>query len=407
MAKRRIGEKPLSELVTCFSALSDPRVRGRCKHLLIDVVVIAICAVLCGAESCLEFEVFAQQKESWLRRFLSLPSGIPSHDTFLRVLSLVDPNEMEKIFADWVRSIVDRRDLRTVSLDGKSVQGTGSGFNTGHRPLHLVSAYCHELGLSIAQSESPGTGSGEAEAALDVLGCLDIRDVLVMADAGLAIHRVVSRIREKKGHYLVALKGNQKFYLQQTQERFESAMKLDHCQSQDSGHGRKETRQCSVLEASSKELDPKFFEQWPGLKTLIRVCRIREEKDGRYSVQRTGKDGKQSYEKNRNQGGVTRSEEISYYLSSKKLGAEEALREIRKHWGIENGLHWILDVAFGEDDWPVRAKQAARNLSLIRKIGFNLIRQSKTSGSIRGRMKSAGWNNEFLELLVFGRKFDA
>lgn len=406
MAKR-VQSSNIAELALLLAGISDPRVEGRSKHLLIDVIVISICALLCGAESCVDFESFARSKEGWLRKFLKLPAGIPSHDTFLRLLSIVEPEEMEKIFSIWAQSIVDSKEMRSISLDGKSIQGTGGGFNTNLRALHVVNVYCHDLGLCLAQSESSGTGTGEAEAALTVMDCLNLEGILVMADAGLAIHRVAKKIREKKGHYLVPLKGNQRFYLERVDAQFKAAKKLKSSRSKDSAHGRKEQRTCSVIEASPETLDAKFFEQWPDLQTLIRVDRTREEVDKRHALQTTGQDGKQTYERNENQGGFRTTQETIYFLSSQRLSAEEAGREVRKHWGIENGLHWVLDVAFGEDDCLVRAKRASRNLSLIRKISFNLIRNSATSGSIKGRMKSAGWNNAYLEKIVFGENFDA
>ena len=393
--KKKLKETELFKLVRAFSAIHDPRVKKRSKHKLIDVLVISICAVLCGAESAVDIEEFGQEKEEWLKRFLELPNGIPSHDTFSRVLSLIAPQEVEKTFSLWSTSITEGA-LKSVSVDGKTVEGTGA-FKL--RPLHLVSAFAHETGLSLMQSQASGTGSGEAEAALVCLGQLDLKGTLVMADAGLAIHRMAAEVRIQGGDYLVPIKRNQRFYLERIIEKFQGAKKADRAHIKESHRGREEERECLVIGAT--DLDEKFYAQWPGVKTLIELNRRRQTKDERITVQKRDQDGRNYYEKNEEK--VRVKEEKVYYLSSRKLNAKEALVETRKHWGIENKCHWVLDVAFNEDDWRTRDKKLARNLSVLRKVGFNLIKKSPTEGSVRRRIKRAGWSEKFLETLVFGR----
>ena len=397
---KNLRKDQLSDLIECLQFVEDPRVLGRSKHLLIDILVISVCACLCGAEGVLEIEAFGRQKEDWLKLFLELPNGIASHDTIARVLSLVDPVQMEIAFGEWVQGILlGQEKIKSLSLDGKSTRGTQRKFSHGTRPLLVVSAYAHELGLSLMQSESPSSGLAEAEAALDCLKVLDIKGITVMADAGIAVKKVIHQIREQKGHYIVPVKGNHPAHLQEIID-YLALNKSGSNTTFDQGHGKKEERTCRVLPA---KMTDKFLDYWKDAKTVVEITRVRFEKDKRFIVQKTGSDGKQYYEMNDNE--TKRTEWTTYYVSSRKLNAKEALSETRKHWQIENNLHWVLDVAFREDHCTVRAKKLARSLSLVRKIALNIIRSSKTKGSVRVRMKNAGWNNNFLENLVFGRNF--
>lgn len=400
--KKDSNSNQVAELIECLQFVEDPRVVARSKHLLIDILVISICAVLSGAESVLDIEMFGKEKEKWLRQFLKLPSGIPSHDTIARVLSLIDPIEMEIAFQEWVASVIDQKKIQSISLDGKSTRGTERTFNQGNKGLHMVSAYSHELGLALMEIDSEGRGGGEGPAAVECINSLDLTGVMVLADAGLATKRVVHGIREKKGDYLVPIKRNQALSLETIESFFlthKESVKL--ASDNNLGHGRFEERICSLL--SADDLNEKFKSQWLDVKVALKVERRRTTEDKRYFVQTKDSSGKHSYEKNDQEIRITT--EATYYVSSRKLTAKQALVEVRKHWGIENKLHWILDVAFGEDDWTIRSKTLARSLSLIRKIAFNMIKGSKSKGSVRLRMKQAGWNNAFLEKILFGEQF--
>ena len=393
---RKVSEEELSDLVHVLKEVEDPRVEGRCKHLLIDILIITVCAVLCRAESIAEIEEFGQVKFEWLSRFLDLPHGIPSHDPIARVLYLIDPEQLELLFNQWVMSTIKGK-LKTISIDGKSSKGTDRRFNGKHRPLHMVSAYSHEFGLSLCQSASKSSGNAEVEAAKECIKQLDLRNVTVLADAGLNSKKIISQIREQKGHYIVPIKTNHKRRLQELDELFTSYTGTSST-TIDRGHARYERRKCRVL--SVQKMSDRFKEKWVDAKSVFVITRKRREKDKRYVLQKTGEDGKQYYE--RNTGEFRESETQTYFVSSKKLTADQALVEARKHWGIENKLHWVLDVAFQEDNWTVKAKRVARNLSSVRKIALNIIRSNTSKGSIRIKMKRAGWNESFLEELVFG-----
>lgn len=388
----------LIELTEALQFVEDPRVQGRVKHLLVDVLVIAICGVLCGAEGIYEIEMFGKAKEKWLRKFLDLPAGIPSHDTIARVMSLVNPDELERVFREWVADVLGgQKSLKSLSLDGKSSNGTERGFNKAHRPLHVVSAYSHDRGLTLCQAESKSSGLAEAEAAIDCLKALSLKGVTVMADAGIATKKVLAQVCLQQGRYVVPIKGNNKPSLTEIEEIFEKAAGAKASQ-EDAAHGRKEKRSCEVL--PSKGMSQTFKDKWPNCRTVFAIRRIRDDKDKRFFLQKTGDDGKQYYEKN--DGEVKRTDVTTYYVASLDLTPDQALKEVRKHWQIENGLHWILDVAFKEDDWTVKAKKLARNLSLVRRIALNLVRSSNTKGSVRSRMKKASWSTDFLEQLLFG-----
>ena len=206
MAKK-IDSHQLDELIECFRSVKDPRVPGRSKHLFIDIIVISVCAVLCGAESVTEIEEFSVSKEDWLKKYLQLSNGVPSYDTIARVLSIVDSIELEKAFSSWIKIIIEDEQLtKTISIDGKCSAGTERSINRGKKPLLMVSAYSHELGLSLVEKRADELG--EVDATLSCLEVLNLQDVLVTVDAGIGVHKVAEKIREKKGDYLVPLKGN-------------------------------------------------------------------------------------------------------------------------------------------------------------------------------------------------------
>jgi predicted transposase YbfD/YdcC len=387
----------LVELVKLIkTTVHDPRVQGRSKHLLIDIIVITICAVLCAAESVSEIEDFAVERESWLRKYLQLPNGIPSHDTFSRVLSIVDTKQMQIAFSRWTLAQGVVR-TKSISLDGKCSKGTERSFNRGKQALKIVSAYAHDLGLSLV--ESSVEGGSEIDAALACLELLDLKGILVQVDAGIGVHRVVSEVRNKRGDYLVPLKSNQWHSRDEVETCLEKRKsRLNTAQTEDEGaHGRDERRSCALLTIG--KMSETFQTQWPDAKTIFSVTRERVEDDKRYVIQQTGEDKKQSYRLNNND--LKYSVEVIHYVSSRKLNAAQALKEVRSHWGIENKVHWVLDVAFREDNWAVRSKSLAQKLSLIRKIAFNIVRQTPGKGGIRRRMKRASWNVEHLESMIF------
>jgi predicted transposase YbfD/YdcC len=371
----------LEALITAFARIKDPRCDWKVEHKLLDILVIAVCAVLAQAGSFEDIVLYGRCKRDWLRRFLELPGGIPSHDTFRRVLMLVDPARFERCFLDWVRAVFrpEADGPRQIAIDGKTVRRSFDRQN-GRSPLHLVSAFAVEQGLVLAQ-RAVGTKQGELTALPELLDGLDLRGCLVSLDALACRPEIAGQITARGGDYLLALKGNQKKAHAAvkdwfTANAFTRGATLRPCfDAFDESHGRLVRRRVFAR----TELEPFVaLRPWPGLATVLAVETIRS---------RNGS------------GKVTA--EIRYHLSSSRLPPERLAVAIRAHGSIENGLHWVLDVGFNEDMSRVRERTAARNLALLRKIALNLARADTTlKASLKGKRKSAAWHDRFMATLI-------
>jgi predicted transposase YbfD/YdcC len=373
----------LDALVKELAAIEDPRCEWRVEHRLLDILVIAVCAVLGEAESFEDIALYGRCKEAWLRGFLALPNGIPSHDTFRRVLMLVDPDAFERSFLGWVRAVFRPEEgaPRQVAIDGKTVRRSFDRKH-GRSPLHLVSAYATEGGIVLAQRATETKG-GELAVIPELLDGLALAGCLVSLDA-LACHPAIAgHIAGRGGDYLLALKGNRKKAHAEVRDWFATnafalGAPLRPCSDAfDDGHGRLVRRRvfaCPDIGVFATLKD------WPGLRAVLAVETIR------------GIPGR---------GKVTA--EIRHYLSSAELPPAALAAAIRNHWRIENGLHWILDVTFREDASRVRERTAARNLALLRKIVLNLARADTTlKASLKGKRKYAGWDDTFMATLIAG-----
>jgi predicted transposase YbfD/YdcC len=373
----------LEALITELEAIEDPRCGWKVEHRLIDVLVIAVCAVLGEAESFEDIALYGRCKRDWLQRFLELRGGIPSHDTFRRVLMLVDPDRFERCFLGWVRSVFqpDTTAPRQIAIDGKTVRGSFDRKH-GRSPLHLVSAYATEHGLVLAQRAAEEK-KGELTVLPDLLDGLDLRGCLVSLDALACRPEIAERIVGRGGDYLITLKGNQRKVHAAVRDWFATnafalgAPLRPFFDAFDDSHGRLVRRRvfaCPDVDAFATLKD------WPGLAAVLAVETIR------------GVNGK---------GKVTA--EIRHYLSSAKLPPAALAAAIRNHWQIENGLHWVLDVTFREDASRVRERNAARNLALLRRIALNLARADSTlKASLKGKRKYAGWDDSFMAALMAG-----
>src|SRR5689334_11076759 len=373
----------LEALIAAFETIEDPRCEWKVEHRLIDILVIAVCAVLGEAESFEDIALYGRCKQPWLEGFLELPNGIPSHDTFRRVFMLIDPEAFERSFLGWVRAVFrpDEAAPRQLAIDGKTVRRSFDRKH-GRSPLHLVSAYATEDGIVLAQRAAENKG-GELAVLPDLLDGLDLRGCLVSLDA-LACHPgVAERITDRGGAYLLALKGNRKKAHAEVKgwfatNAFALGGSLRPCfDAFDDSHGRLVRRRvfaCPDAGVFATRAD------WPGLKAVLAVETIR------------GIPGR---------GTVTA--EIRYYLSSAALLPEALAAAIRNHGKVENGLHWVLDVTFREDASRVRERTAARNLALLRKIALNLARADGTlKASLKGKRKYAGWDDAFMATLIAG-----
>jgi predicted transposase YbfD/YdcC len=373
----------LEALIAQLETIEDPRCGWKVEHRLLDILVIAVCAVLGEAETFEDIALYGRCKRTWLEGFLALPNGIPSHDTFRRVLMLVDPDAFERSFLGWVRAVFRPAEgaPRQVAIDGKAVRRSFDR-KRGRSPLHLVSAYATEGGIALAQRAAEGKG-GELAVIPELLDGLDLRGCLVSLDALACQPGIAERIFGGGGDYLLALKGNRRRAHAEVKAWFAAnafalgAPLRPFFDAFDDGHGRLVRRRvfaCPDVGVLTTLAD------WPGLRAVLAVETIR------------GIPGR---------GKVTA--EIRHYLSSARLPPQGLAAAIRNHWRIENGLHWVLDVGFREDASRVRERNAARNLALLRKIALNLARADTTlKASLRGKRKYAGWDDAFMATLIAG-----
>lgn len=350
-----------------FSRLPDPRGDRGKRHLLSDIMVIAILSVICGAEHWTEMEEFGHAKEEWLRTFLPLPQGIPSHDTFGEVFAALDPEAFEACFRSWTAAVAGEI-AGVLAIDGKTIRRSFDAF-TGKAAVHMVSAWAADNGVVFGQI-AVDDKSNEITAIPALLKLLRIKGLIVTIDAIGCQKEIAAQVVEQGGEYVLAVKDNQPTLHRDIREMFDWAEKrgfagLRHAHSEETskGHGRVETRRVSVLWDLSQIKDAAA---WPGLRCLVRV-----------RSERTV--------------GPRTSVETRHYISSVHTRqATELGRACRAHWGVENGLHWCLDVTFGEDSSRVRVAHAAQNLSRLRRLTLNLLRlapptKSKTLKSKRFR----------------------
>lgn len=357
-----------------FAELKDPRVKRTRRHLLQDILLIAIAAILSGAGGWDEIERYGKAKKSWLKSFLPLPHGIPSHDTFNRVFQALDPAELEKGFLDWVNSIAQLTAGEVVAIDGKSLRGTaGAG---GQPIVHMVSAWASANSLVLAQRKTDAK-SNEITAIPALLKTLELSGTVVTIDAIGCQKNIAEQIVTQQADYILAVKENQPSLLADSKDSFQMLVADSMDEEIDCGHGRVERRRCSVV-ADLSLLD--HAAEWAQLRSLVRIQAERFHKA-------TGKTER----------------ETRYYISSLKPNAQRLNNAIRQHWGIENKLHWVLDVAFGEDLSRKRAGNTAQNFSLLNRIALNMLKKDKTCKlGVHGKRLAAAWDHDYLLRLLSG-----
>jgi predicted transposase YbfD/YdcC len=355
-----------------FAELKDPRVERNRDHLLEEILLIAIAAVLSGAESWNDIEEYGKSKRDWLQTFLTLPHGIPSHDTFNRVFTALDPEQLEKGFVAWVSSIAKLTAGEVVAIDGKALCGTRQSGNKGI--VHMVSAWAESHGLVLGQRKVDEK-SNEITAIPKLLEALALSGTVVTIDAMGCQKSVAEKIVAKEADYILAVKENQGHLLEEVKDSFRMLASESVAEEIDCGHGRVEKRICSVIG------DTSLLENaaaWTGLRGLVRIEAERYHKVS---------------------GKIER--EIRYYITSLKPEALPLNRMIRQHWSIENKLHWVLDVAFGEDASRKRAGHAAQNFSLLNRIALNLLKQDTSlKRGIKGKRLKAAWDHPYLLKLL-------
>lgn len=363
-----------------FLSITDPRLERKKEHLLVEILIVAVLAMLCGAEHFTDFGDFGKAKEAWLRTFLRLPGGIPSHDTFRRVFSLIDPVQFAECFRAWSEGLRRAISQEIVALDGKTLRRSHDRF-AGKKAIHVVSAWARENGLVLGQIKVDEK-SNEITAIPELLRVLELSGCIVTIDAMGTQKAIATEICNADADYVLALKGNHETvheevrdFLLDARERGFAGVAHDTYESIEKDHGRIETRRYWITEAID------WFEdrgKWEGLRSVGMVERIREI------------------------GGVA-TREVAFHLCSIAADACTYARAARGHWAIENTLHWSLDVTFGEDQCRVRAGHAAENLNILRHITLNLLKRDTTKKrGIKGKQKNASWDHSYLlSLLAF------
>jgi predicted transposase YbfD/YdcC len=364
-------------ITAVFDDLPDPRRdTANKRHRLTDILAIATCAVISGCETWEAIAEYGQTKESFFGRFLALPHGIPSPDTFARVFAKLDPAAFAQAFGQWMAAACEGTGLIPVAIDGKSARRARTATAAGC--LSVVSAWASENRLTLGQVAVPD-GSNEIGVIPELLGTLELAGAIVTIDAAGCQRQNAALIRAREGRYLLAVKGNQPALYAAAEQVFADAceadfagVRFDQHEAVEDGHGRHEERYVTVI-YNPGGLPP----EWPDAAAVVQVNREREVDGQRTST-------------------------THYYLTSHAGTAAELGRVVRSHWGIENGLHWVLDVVFGEDDSRVRAGHAGANLAMLRRVAVSLLRRAPGKGTAPTKRLKAGWDDDYLLQVLQG-----
>ena len=363
-----------------FKHVVDPRIDRSKEHLLADILTISILAVICGADGWVAIASYGEAKVDWLRTFLALPNGIPSHDTFARVFARLDPEQLQSAFLSWVRSVSRVTSGEVIAIDGKTVrrsydEGAGKG------AIHMVSAWASQNRLVLGQRQVDAK-SNEITAIPELLEVLDVRGCIVTIDAMGTQTAIAEQIVAQGADYVLSLKGNQGHLYEDVQQLFDwahtqnfKAIDHDFYETVEAGHGRIEKRRCWSLGSVEHLVNANKWAQFTS------VAMVESQRDS--------------------QGKVSR--EVRYYISSLTPNARVLAEAIRTHWTVENPLHWVLDVAFREDDCRIRTGHAPENFTVLRHLALSALNQDDTlKMGIKNKRLRAGWDNEYLLKVVAG-----
>ena len=367
----------LNSVVQQFESLPDPRHTRNRRHLLGDVLVISVCGVIVGCAGPASIQRWAKAKEDWLRQVLALPNGIPSRDCIRRILSALKPEAFQTCFQSWIAACLTREDGDagpTIAIDGKTARRSHDRKN-GLGPLHLVSAWASEHSLTLGQVATEQK-SNEITAIPELIDQIDVKGAVVTIDAMGCQKNIAAKIVAQKGDYVLAVKDNQPKLHEAIQgvfsdERQDELLGMPHRQHEahDTGHGRSDERHYVLVKISE---DFPLRKEWPSVRAVGMAVRTTVDGDGNTSG------------------------DVRYFIASRFLSGKRFAQAVRGHWGIENSLHWVMDVTFDEDQNRTRDRHMAGNLSWLRRFAISLLKRHPSKHSIKGKSQIAGWNNEFL-----------
>jgi predicted transposase YbfD/YdcC len=372
-----MSKKPLETIEEHFGKIQDPRKDRTKEHKLIDIIAIALCGIICGAEGWVDIENFGNRKLVWLKTFLELPNGIPSHDTFGRVFSMIDAQEFQLAFYEWVQAVNEIVHGQIVNIDGKCLRGSDDA-RLGKRAIYMVSAWAEENHLVLGQRKVDEK-SNEITAIPELLKMLALSGCIVTIDAMGTQTVIAQTIQDAQADYFLSVKENQGHLYEDLSMLFgvdrELNFKyasLEHAKVTSKGHGRIEIRECWSTSNPGYLKLIRDHQNWAGLKSIAMVISTRIINE-------------------------VETQQVCYYISSLPSNAQRILKVCRRHWAIENELHWILDVALNEDHSRVRKGQAPENFAVLRHMALNLLKQEKTAkGGIHAKQLQAAWDEDYL-----------
>lgn len=363
-----------------LQTLEDPRHPINIRHNFFDILFLTVSAILSQAEGWEDIEEFGKNKLEWLRKYYPFKNGIPSHDTISRVICLIPPDEFNQFFINCINLVRQSQGLEIIALDGKTIKRSFDSSQDKLTALHSISAYATETGVVLMQEISKSK-KNEVGSVLEIIDKLEINDTIITADAMSCLKKVTKAIDKKGADYVLQLKNNQAKLLRETQAYFHKVRRDSPClieqgyhETIDAGHGRIESRKYTQLAVTD------WFEQrkgWTNLQSVVEVERYRQDKH-------TGQE----------------STEIAYYISSLTVEPSIAAHAIRRHWGIENSLHYVLDVTFREDYSRIRARKGAQNMASVKRLVLNLVKQAGMKASIKSTLKQAAWNDKVREKVM-------
>lgn len=377
--KNEIFTVTIDNIIEQFKKIEDHRMQNKVDHLLIDILVISVCAIIASADGPKAIAEWAKSNEEQLKLYLKLPNGIPSHDTFQRVLEKVKPKAFQECFFDWINGLRDQGTAARehIAIDGKENRRSKSKIR-GVGALHIVSAWATEKGIALGQLATEEK-SNEITAIPELLDQIDVAGAVITIDAIATQKKIVKKIIDLDADYVIGLKGNQKSLEATVRSLFDdtdlTSRKVSRFVEEETGHGRKERREYYQM------LFPKdhpLLGQWTGLNSVIMTVRTRTSGKGNTTTEK------------------------QYYISSLGKNAREAAGYIRGHWGIENSLHWVLDMTFREDESQIRHRILGDNLSWIRRFAITIMKQDSEKESIASKRRRAAWSFEYLMHLLTG-----